>query len=116
MDGIVSEVGVEAIEDHQETGAVRSQFDLEKTPASMAVSATLAEVMAADSVELDPLYSTVDPDALDTLVRVRNGTTGDINVSFTHAGHAITVSSYGVVTISQGHEYADQYETGEDDF
>ncbi|WP_435345934.1 HalOD1 output domain-containing protein [Haloarchaeobius sp. HRN-SO-5] len=57
-----------------------------------------------NSVELAPLHSTVDPDALDAFVRVRNGTTGDINVSFTHEDHAITVSSYGVVTITPEHE------------
>ncbi len=68
----------------------------------MTVIATLAEVMDADPVELDPLHSTVDPDALDKFVRVGTGTTGDIHVSFTHEDHEITVSSYGVVTISQG--------------
>jgi hypothetical protein len=40
----------------------------------MTVIATLAEVRDADPVELDPLHSTVDPDALDALVRVRTGT------------------------------------------
>ncbi|MFP8890655.1 HalOD1 output domain-containing protein [Natrialbaceae archaeon A-CW2] len=98
---MMSGVGVEAVENHQETGTVRTQFDHEKTPASMAVIATLAEVMGADPVELDPLHSTMDPEALDALVRVRNGTTGDIHVSFTHEDHAITVFSYGVVTISK---------------
>ncbi|MFC7133191.1 MULTISPECIES: HalOD1 output domain-containing protein [Salinibaculum] len=70
----------------------------------MAVIATLAEVMDADPVELDPLHSTVDPDALDALVRVRTGTDGDIHVTFTHEDHEITVYSYGVVTITSGDE------------
>ena len=104
MDAVVAGVGVEAVEYHQDSGTVRTQFDQEKTSASMAVMATLAEVMDADPVELDPLHSTVDPDALDALVRVRTGTDGDIHVTFTHMDHTITVSSYGVVTISQRHE------------
>jgi len=69
----------------------------------MAVVATLAEVMDVEPFELDPLHSTVDPDALDALVRVRTGTDGDIHVTFTHEDHTITVYSYGVVTISQEH-------------
>ena len=104
MDAVVSGVGVESVEYHQDSSTVRTQFDQEKTPASMAVIATLADVMDADPVELDPLHSTVDPDALDDLVRVRTGTDGDIHVTFTHEDHAITVYSYGVVTITPGHE------------
>lgn len=70
----------------------------------MAVIATLAEVMDADPVELDPLHSTIDPDALDTFVSVRTGTDGDIHVTFTHEDHPITVYSYGVVSITPDHE------------
>lgn len=104
MDAVVSGIGVESIEYHRDSAAVRTQFDQEKTPASMAVIATLAEVMDADPVELDPLRSTVDPDALDDLVRVRTGTGGDVHVTFTHEDHAITVYSYGVVSITPDHE------------
>lgn len=104
MDAVVAGVGVEAVEYHHDSATVRTQLDQEKTPASMAVIATLAEVMDADPVELDPLHSTVDPDALDALVRVHTGTDGDIQVTFTHEDHAITVYSYGVVTITLGHE------------
>ena len=104
MESMVSGVGVESVEYHQDSATVRTQFDQEKTPASMAVIAALADIMDADPIELDPLYSTVDPDALDALVRVRLGTDGDIHVTFTHEDHAITVYSYGVVTISQKHD------------
>jgi len=60
--------------------------------------------LIGDPVEMDPLHSTVDPDALDDLLRVRTGTDGDIHVTFTHENHTITVYSYGVVTITPGHE------------
>ena len=114
MDTKVSGVGVEAVEYVQESETVRTQFDQEKTPASTAVIATLADVLDTDSVELDPLHSTVDADELDALVRVRNGINGDSKVTFTHEGHAITVHSYGVITITPEHEpTAEKYEMGE---
>ena len=100
MDEVVSGIGVEAVEYHRDAGTVRTQFDQEKTPASIAVIATLADMMDADPVELDSLYSTVAPDSLDALLRVRPGTDGDIHVTFTHEDHTITVSSYGTVTIT----------------
>jgi len=82
MDATVAGVGVEGVEYSREAGTVRTQFDQAKTPASMAVIATLADVTDTDPVELSPLHSTVDPEALDALVQVRNGTTGDIHVTF----------------------------------
>ena len=100
MGAEVSGVGVEAVEYSEESSIVRIQFDQEKTPASTAVIATLADVMDTDPSELTPLHATVDPGALDALVRVRTGTDGDTHVSFTHEGHPIRVSNYGVVTIS----------------
>ena len=121
MDATVSGVGVEAVEYSRGSGTVRTQFDQEKTPASMAVIATLADVMDTDPVELDPLYSTVDPDEVDALVRVRSGTNGDsyngdTHVTFTHEGHTITVHSYGVITITPEHEpTAEKYERGQED-
>jgi len=102
MDVVVSGVGVESVEYHQDSATVRTWFGQEKTPPSTAVVATLAELMDADPVELEPLYSTLDPDALDALVRVRTGTVGDIQVSFTHEEHAITVYSYSVVAVTPG--------------
>ncbi|WIV68486.1 hypothetical protein QQ977_07125 [Natrialbaceae archaeon AArc-T1-2] len=114
MGTTISGVGVEAVEHAQESGTVRTQFDQEKTPASMAVVATLADVMDTDPVELDPLHSTVDADELDALVRVRNGINGDTHVTFTHEGHTITVHSYGVVAITPEHELtAEKYERDE---
>ena len=104
MKAEVSAIGVDALEYDPESGTVRTLFDPEQIPTSTAVIATLAEVMDADPVELDPLYATVEPDALDAIVRVRTGTTGDLKVSFTHEDHAITVSSYGVITITSAEE------------
>ena len=87
------------VEYSQDSATVRTQFDQEKTPASIAIIATLADVMDTDPVDLRPLHSTVDPDALDALVHPRNGMNGDTHITFTHEGHEIRVHSYGVITI-----------------
>jgi len=51
---------------------------------------------------LEPLYNTVDPDALDALFSSRNGTaTRSGTVTFTHAGYEVTVSAAGDVTVSE---------------
>ena len=100
----VSGVEVEAVEFSQEAETVRCQFDQEQTPASIAVIATLADVLDVDPVELPPLHYSVDTDALDALARVRAGMNGDTHVTFTHDGHTITVHSYGMVAITLDHE------------
>jgi hypothetical protein len=100
MDATVSGIGVEVVEYSRDSATVRTQFDQEKTPASVAIIATLADVLDTDPVDLSPLYATVDPDALDALVRARNGAHGDIHITFTHEGHEIRVHSYGVITIT----------------
>ena len=102
MSAKVAGIDVEAIEYNQRSATVRTQFDQEKTPASMAVIETLADVMGADPTDLTPLHATVDPDALDAFVRVRDRTIGDTRVTFTHEDTAVTVQSYGVVTITPG--------------
>ena len=113
MDATVSGVGVEAVEYSQESGTARTQFDQEKTPASMAVIATLADLLGTDPGALDPLYATIDPDGLDALISVRNGTNSDFHVTFTHEGHSITVHSYGLITITPEHELTpEKYERG----
>ncbi|MFC4247281.1 HalOD1 output domain-containing protein [Natribaculum luteum] len=119
MDATVSGVGVAEVEYSREPGTVRTQFDQAKTPASMAVIATLAEVMDTDPVELSPLHSTVDPEALDALVQVRNWTTGDTHITFVHEGHEIRVHSYGVITImpqATNHQQSDPSKARENDF
>lgn len=106
MGATVSGAGVETAEYSQESETVRTQFDQEKTPASIAAPAQLADTMGTDPAELDPLCSTGDPEALHALVRVRNGTIGDTHVTFTRECHAITVHSYGVLAITQEHKPA----------
>ncbi|AGN00870.1 hypothetical protein L593_04605 [Salinarchaeum sp. Harcht-Bsk1] len=107
-----SGIEVEAVEYSQDSVTVRTQFDHEKTPASMAVIATLADVLDTDPAALEPLHSTVDTDALDALVRVRPESNGDTQVALSHEGYSITVHSHGVITITPEHERTAAYHGG----
>ena len=55
---------------------------------------------AAVSSRLEPLYRTVDPDALDALFRpTAEGVRRDVRVAFRYAGCAVTVRADGVVRV-----------------
>lgn len=64
--------------------------------ATVQVIQTVAETTSTDPLELPPLYDTIDPDALDSLVE--DMTTGTI--SFNYTGLDITVHSDGTVIIN----------------
>lgn len=56
---------------------------------------TVANRSDTDALELPPLFHTLDPDSLDTLVREMD----EGNVSFEYAGYDITVNSQGVIEV-----------------
>lgn len=84
---------------HPESGTHRFGYDLDATPPSMAVVAALSEATGIDAFELGPLGATVDADALDALVRVRDASEGDLRVTFSLEDRTVTVTSNGVVTV-----------------
>lgn len=68
---------------------------MEETPSNRIIDA-VAERTDNDAVDLPPLYDTVDPDALDSLVEcMDNGT-----ITFTYAGLDITVTHDGELSFS----------------
>jgi len=75
----------------------QTHYDQSTTTPSRAVIAVLAEVMGTDPTELSPLYDSVDPDALDTIVRVREPHDGDAEVTFTH-----TRATPSLFTVKEG--------------
>lgn len=95
----MASVELETVEYHQESETYRARYDRDAISASMAVVASLSDVMDTDPAELEPLNRSVDTGALDELVRARDTTNGDISVTFRVEEHAITVYSYGVVAI-----------------
>lgn len=66
------------------------------TPPSEKLSTKVAANVDCNVVELPPLYNTIDPDTLNTIVD--SMTTGA--VSFRYNGHDVTVFSDGTVTLS----------------
>lgn len=67
----------------------------------MAVLAAVADHVGTEPSKLDtPLYRAIDPDALDRLVAAGE----DVRVTFTYAGHAITVRGDGTVDVDDHDE------------
>lgn len=62
---------------------------------STAVIEVVAALVGKDSTQLDPLYTKIDPDALDTLAHPSNGDAepGGVRISFTFDGYKITVQT-----------------------
>lgn len=68
---------------------------------SEAVVGRVANREGVDPLALDPLYGTLDTDALDALVRSVDGTGADCRVEFSYHGYDVTVTGEGVVHIEE---------------
>ena len=76
----------------------------EYTTVSEAVVDAVASVTALDPLEMDPLYSLIDLDALERIVGPKlNGQprNGDITVEFRVNDHVVVVRSDGLVYVSE---------------
>lgn len=64
---------------------------------SIAVIETIAALARKDSTELTPLFTIVDPDALDTLVQspASHSERNDMLLSFTYENYTVTIQSNG---------------------
>lgn len=81
----------------------RDKFDWTDISPSLAVIETIAEAADCDPIKLEPLFETIDPDALDRVMR-GNGTDPherNLTVSFLYNGYEVTVQSKGVVELIQ---------------
>jgi len=67
--------------------------------ASELLVTAVADIAAADPLDLDPLYETVDPDMIDDFVG--SGGTADVDghVSFVYEGYAVRVYASGLLEI-----------------
>lgn len=91
--------------DDTETGSedeerIRAEFDWSSWTPSEGVIETVANAANVDPTAIKPLYGSVEPDALDALVRLdgRDPKHG-VTVTFTHEGYEVQVRSDGVVTV-----------------
>ncbi|WP_418282685.1 HalOD1 output domain-containing protein [Halorubrum sp. DTA98] len=67
----------------------------EGEPVSERVVRKVATATDSDSLELPPLYGSIDPDALDRLVAQLS----DGEITFTYADHEVVVSGDGTVDL-----------------
>lgn len=84
-----------------EDGIVRAEFDWSSRSPSRAVVEVVAIAANAEPTTLGPLYDSVDPDALDALVRPGGSGSegGAVTVEFELAGRDVRVHSAGVVVV-----------------
>ena len=78
---------------------VRRTVDWSAVSPSTAVAELVAEVADCELDAVGPLYDTIDSDALDALVRHRDGST-DCVVTFPYDGMEVTVSGDGEVRVA----------------
>lgn len=82
-------------------GTIQTEFDWDSVAPSTAVIETVSIAANMDPSTIEPLYGSVDPDALDTLIR-SNGTRSADNattVSFTFVEYEVRVRSNGTVAV-----------------
>ena len=83
------------------TGTVRARYDWAATPPPMAVIETVAVALDRKETAFEPLYESVDPDALDALLQSNgsSATAGEVTVRFTLAGRQVPVHGSGEVVV-----------------
>lgn len=91
----------ETVEYDAETETYRTSFDTTTQSVSAAVISTIAAISETPPIELPPLYSVVEPDALEKVVDARaTGPTGrDVHVSLSFEGYDVSIASYGIIEV-----------------
>lgn len=79
----------------KEAETYQISYDPAVTETSYAVIAAVGAICQTEPLELDPLYSAIDPDKLDKLIC---GTEDDREATFQYSGFEITVKSAGEIT------------------
>ena len=81
---------------------MRSEFDWTDVAPSTAVIEAIAKESGRDPTELEPLYESIDPEALDQLIRSNGANPHDhtLTVSFSFCGYAVVIQSGGLVKLS----------------
>ncbi|PSQ28635.1 hypothetical protein BRD03_02815 [Halobacteriales archaeon QS_9_68_17] len=84
-----------------ETDTYRTSFSGDAESVWVAVLSTVAVVSETKPTELPPLYSVMDPTALEDLMEPSGlgPSRSDISVSFAYVDYLVTVRNYGVITV-----------------
>lgn len=70
---------------------------MEDSPASELIIETVANLSGIDPLELPPIFETIDPDSLDTLIREMD----EGEISFDYADYTISVNSQKVIELEE---------------
>lgn len=82
-----------------QSGVVRERFDWSSVKPSTAVVETVAAVAERDHGEIEPLYESVDPDALDALI-ADSSREACVSMTLTLAGYEVHLRSDGDVVVT----------------
>jgi len=89
----------ESFEYHPDEGVHRAIFDGGEVAPSTAVIGALSTVADKDPLNIEPLHSTIDTDALNALFSGERYSEGDIHARFSVEGYSVTLSSYGSIVV-----------------
>lgn len=93
-----SDPWLESFSYHDDSGTFRAAFDSEMTSASIAVIGALSQVLGTGPTDIEPLYESIETDALDEIVHP-GAATDDVQVSFVLEGRQVAVTSDGTIEI-----------------
>ena len=77
------------------------QSTVHQVPASEAVVERIAKCEGVEPTELPPLYETVDPDALNSLVSHARGGKATLRLRFRYFSYEVTVTEEGVIHLDE---------------
>lgn len=101
-DGLSSDgIASPAVDFHEENGTYRTQFDVYTRPAIEAILSAVVAATGNDSLELPPLNSVIDPDALDALLDspAYGASEQRLTVTFEYADCQVTAKAHGTVVV-----------------
>lgn len=70
-----------------------------ETSVSTKVVQHVAEVMDQEVTELPPLYDTIDPEALDSLIKSVETSPSSLEIRFTYAGQQVIIDGRRAVSV-----------------
>lgn len=90
-----------SVEYDSERELYRATFDSSSIGPIIAVTEVMADVCETDPLELEPLYYSIETDALEVLTdKYGPGQReGDSQIHFVYENHEVTVKSYGVIEV-----------------
>ncbi|MDG5775954.1 HalOD1 output domain-containing protein [Haloarculaceae archaeon H-GB2-1] len=105
--GIASDgVASPAVDFHKSSNTYRTAFDVHTRPASEAILSAVATATGKDQLELTPLYSVIDPDALDALfdVPAYSRPKQHLTITFEYEDCRVSAKAHGIVIVEPGCE------------